>query len=419
MRIWRLQNIPVILNTNSGRNFACELGQIPPSLGHTYERQSASAVQDNLLFMINTRMKVLLVDDHGLFRHGLEMLLASQDNFGEILHASTGAEALQMQAEHTDIDLVLLDYNLGSDHGLNVLQQLKECDPAIPVAMISGRDDPQVILSALGSGASGFIQKNLPPEEIVAAIETILAGGMYVPSTMIENEPAERRDDVRVSRQRQLQHLAEVARRVIRDKKLDMRAQADVENEMTSALNRLLLELQQDRTRLEVLAFQDDLTGVANRRLFLERLNQALRNCRRHQSQMALVYLDLDHFKQINDNLGHQAGDELLKATATRLAGSVREVDTVARLGGDEFTLILMDVQSQEGLNSQLSRLRKTLKEPVVFSSGESCTPSASIGAAISDGTENAENLMKRADASLYEVKQTGRDNYSVSALGE
>src|SRR5690606_28587229 len=97
----------------------------------------------------------------------------------------------------------------------------------------------------------------------------------------------------------------------------------------------------------------------------------------------------------------------------------VREVDTVARLGGDEFTLILMDVQSQEGLNSQLSRLRKTLKEPVVFSSGESCTPSASIGAAISDGTENAENLMKRADASLYEVKQTGRDNYSVSALGE
>lgn len=401
------------------QNIACGQLGIEPSFisleADTYAIHGTAACLDNRLFMINNKMKVLLVDDHGLFRHGLEMLLASHEEFGQILHAATGKEALALQAEHADIDLVLLDYNLGTDHGLNVLQQMKEVDPALPIVMVSGRDDPQVILSALGSGASGFIQKNLPPEEIISAIDTILEGGMYVPSSLVEDEPSEQRNDFGVSRQRQLQHLAEVARRVIRDKKLDMRAQEDVENEMTSALNRLLTELQQDRTRLEVLAFQDDLTGVANRRLFLERLNQALRNCRRHQSRMALVYLDLDHFKRINDNLGHQAGDELLKTTATRLAASVREVDTVARLGGDEFTLILMDVQSAEGLNSQLSRLRKTLKEPVVFSSGESCVPSASIGAAISDGEENSEDLMKRADESLYQVKQAGRDNFSVA----
>lgn len=368
--------------------------------------------------MINHNMKVLIVDDHGLFRHGLEMLLSAQEVFGEILHAATGQEALDLQLRHQDIDLVLLDYNLGADHGLDVLQKLKLRDPALPIAMVSGRDDPQVILSALGSGASGFIQKNLPPEDIVAAIEMVLEGGMYVPPTVINSHSdSDQKPELHLSRQKQLQHLAEIARRVIREKNLDVRVQSDVESEMTSALNRLLTELQQDRTRLEVLAFQDDLTGLANRRLFLERLNQALRNSRRNRSAMALVYLDLDHFKDINDSLGHQAGDDLLKATAKRLSSAVREVDTVARLGGDEFTLILVDIQSEDGLNSQLSRLRKNLKQPVKVSGGKTCAPSASIGAAISAGTESAEDLMKRADESLYQVKHSGRDNFVVSPI--
>ena len=362
-------------------------------------------------------MKALLVDDHGLFRHGLEMLLSEQSLFSHILHAATGQEALAMQAQHPDIDLVLLDYNLGTDHGLDVLLQLKQSDPALPIAMVSGRDDPQVILSALGSGASGFIQKNLEPDDIIAAIQLVLDGGIYVPPTILEGGQDEAPREHKLNRQKQLQHLTEIARRVIREKNLDVRAQADIENEMTSALNRLVMELQKDRTRLEVLAFQDDLTGVANRRLFLERLEQALRNSRRSKTQMALVYLDLDFFKKINDSLGHQAGDTLLKETAQRLMRSVREVDTVARLGGDEFTLVLVDVQSEEGLRSQLTRLRKTLKAPVTLEDGQQCNPPASIGAAISDGSETAADLMKRADASLYQVKESGRDNFVVAPL--
>lgn len=360
-------------------------------------------------------MKVLLVDDHGLFRHGLEMLLSGQNIFSQILHAATGQEALAMQAQHQDIDLVLLDYNLGADHGLDVLLKLKQRDPALPIAMVSGRDDPQVILSALGSGASGFIQKNLDPDDIISAIQLVLDGGIYVPPTVLEGGQQEAPTEHKLSRQKQLQHLTEIARRVIREKNLDVRAQGDIENEMTSALNRLVMELQQDRTRLEVLAFQDDLTGVANRRLFLERLEQALRNSRRNKTQMALVYLDLDFFKQINDSLGHQAGDLLLKETAQRLMRSVREVDTVARLGGDEFTLVLVDIQSEEGLRSQLTRLRNTLKATVTLEDGQQCSPSASIGAAISDGSETAADLMKRADESLYQVKESGRDNFVVA----
>jgi diguanylate cyclase (GGDEF)-like protein len=361
-------------------------------------------------------MKVLLVDDHGLFRHGLEMLLSAELEFDVVLHAATAKEALDLQQKHDDIDLVLLDYNLGADHGLDVLQKLKKNDPALPVAMVSGRDEPQVILSALGSGASGFIQKNLAPAEIVNAVRMVIDGGIYVPSTVISGSTTPTSPpEENLSRQKQLQHLAEIARRVMREKNLDIREQADIESEMTSALNRLVQELQQDRTRLEVLAFQDDLTGLANRRLFLERLEQALRNSRRTQSRMALVYLDLDKFKQINDTLGHPAGDALLKETAKRLTSSVREVDTVARLGGDEFTIILVDVLSEEGLTSQLTRLRNTLREPVEIEGAGPCTPSASIGAAISDGEETAADLMKRADESLYEVKQSGRDNFNIA----
>ncbi len=359
-------------------------------------------------------MKVLLVDDHGLFRHGLEMLLDSELGFDSILHASSAIEAFELQFEHPDLDLVLLDYNLGTDHGLDVLKQLKSRDPSLPVAMISGRDDPQAILSALGSGASAFIQKNMEPHEIVTAIQLVIEGGMYVPPNILETRRDNDDTNDPDSRQKRLHHLAELARRVIRERKLDVSEQAEVESEMTSALNKLLGELQQDRMRLELLAFQDDLTGVANRRLFLERLEQALRACRRNRSQMALIYLDLDHFKQANDTLGHAAGDILLKSTAARLLKSVREVDTVCRLGGDEFTVILVDIQSRRGLINQLQRLRLSLKEPVILEDGKPWNLTTSIGAAISDGSEDTEELIKRADDALYTVKQRGRDGFYV-----
>lgn len=359
-------------------------------------------------------MKVLIVDDHGLFRHGLEMLLTTHLNVQTTLHANSGKEALQLQTVHADIDLVLLDYNLGSDHGLDVLKQLKAKDPCLPISMISGRDDPQAILSSLGSGASGFIQKHMEPEDIIGAINLVINGGMYAPCSVIQTHPNRTSNADLETRQKQLHHLAVIARRVIRDKKLDIKKQAEVENEMTSALNNLLSELQQDRTRLELLAFKDDLTGLANRRLFLERLEQSLRSSRRNNTQLALVYLDLDHFKQLNDTEGHGAGDRLLQAIASRLLESVREVDTVARIGGDEFTLILVDIQSTQSLTKQLQRLQKRLKQSVLLDTGKPWAPSTSVGAALSDGHDSTETLIKRADEALYKVKKTGRNHFYI-----
>ncbi|BCD97829.1 diguanylate cyclase [Marinagarivorans cellulosilyticus] len=347
------------------------------------------------------------------------MLLMAQLSCSTVLHAATGQEALDYQAQDQDIDLVLLDYNLGADHGLDILQKLKKCDPALPVAMVSGRDEPQVILSALGSGASGFVPKSLAPEDIVFAIQQVIEGGIYVPSSLLDTNPRTTPVEDTQSIQKQLQHLADIARRVIREKNLDICDQADVESEMTSTLNRLVRELQEDRDYLELLAFQDDLTGVANRRLFDERLDQALRNSRRNCTFISLIYLDLDHFKRINDTLGHPAGDALLKKVAQRLVTSVREVDTVARLGGDEFTVILVDVDSIDGLEGHLTRLRNTIKQVITLENGKQCTPSVSIGAALSDGDETAESLMKRADNALYQVKEHGRDHFRIAPINQ
>ncbi|MEY4589916.1 MAG: hypothetical protein RL497_1992, partial [Pseudomonadota bacterium] len=245
-------------------------------------------------------------------------------------------------------------------------------------------------------------------------INMVLDGSIYAPWPEDPSEQPRPQTDRDIARQQQLQHLTSFARGVFDANHLYNQEQATVETQMGNALHTWVAEIQKDRSRLEALAFQDDLTGLANRRLFLERLDQALRNCRRNKTQMALIFLDLDRFKQLNDSLGHYAGDVLLKEVAQRLMRSVREVDTAARLGGDEFTLILVDVHSEEGLVNQLTRLRASLKNPLEIQ-GQLVRPSASIGAAISDGSESATELMARADESLYAVKARGRDNFAIA----
>ncbi len=357
-------------------------------------------------------MKALLVDDHSLFRHGLALLLEQSLGALQVLHAADGETALQLRNQQPDLDLVLLDYNLGDDLGLDVLARLKAADPALPVVMVSGRDEPEIILSALGMGASGFISKHLEPSAMLQALQRILDGGMYVPPSLLART-GKRSDDQRDAFSQPIRQLADLARRVIRDKNLNLRAQAEIEWEMTSAFNHLLDEFQADRQRLAALAFYDELTGLGNRRLFLERLDQGLKAARRTNNPIALVYIDLDYFKQLNDTFGHAAGDALLQTFGSRLAQQVRETDTVARLGGDEFTMILTEVQP-EAMPAFMERLYQQLKEPVLVANNQLWRPSASIGVAISQMDDSPDSLMQRADAVLYRVKQQGRNNVAL-----
>jgi diguanylate cyclase (GGDEF)-like protein/PAS domain S-box-containing protein len=164
------------------------------------------------------------------------------------------------------------------------------------------------------------------------------------------------------------------------------------------------------------LAFYDPLTGLPNRRLVIDRLRQAMLDCPRRRQSLALMMLDLDKFKTLNDTLGHDTGDSLLGQVAARLAGCVRESDTVARLGGDEFVVLLEGLAAGEGeaaaqAEGIASKILQALNEDYEDVSASTYHCTASIGIAVHSGGERSlEDVMKQADIALYQAKEAGRN---------
>lgn len=169
------------------------------------------------------------------------------------------------------------------------------------------------------------------------------------------------------------------------------------------------------RTREEMrAALHDTLTGFANRALFLDRLLHALSAADRHGTNVAVLYIDLDRFKIVNDSLGHAAGDEVLMAVARRIRGAIRDLDTPARLGGDEFAILVEDVQSLPAATSAAERILQALRSPFTVW-GKEFLIAASIGIAISDGsTQKPEDLIRDADLAMYRAKIAALGGYAV-----
>jgi diguanylate cyclase (GGDEF)-like protein/PAS domain S-box-containing protein len=155
-------------------------------------------------------------------------------------------------------------------------------------------------------------------------------------------------------------------------------------------------------------AFHDALTGLANRALFEDRLAHALAGARRHGRPVAVLFLDLDDFKTINDSLGHSTGDELLRAVAIRIAGFVRVTDTAARLGGDEFAILLEILEKDDDAETIASRMLEVLKVPFEIA-GRELRVNASIGLAKSDGGIGVDDLLRNADTAMYAAKEAGK----------
>src|SRR5205814_1709017 len=145
-----------------------------------------------------------------------------------------------------------------------------------------------------------------------------------------------------------------------------------------------------------------------------DRLALELERSRRHLTLTAVLFVDLDGFKTINDNLGHEVGDQVLVEVSRRLAGHIRPSDTAARLGGDEFVILCPDMQSEENVRSVSARLARTLATPMVLDRLEAAV-TASIGVALDIGAqETAENLIRDADAAMYQAKAHGKNRYDV-----
>jgi len=183
-------------------------------------------------------------------------------------------------------------------------------------------------------------------------------------------------------------------------------------------LRRAAGELQRTQDEARYLAFHDTLTGLPNRALFEDRMKRALLAVERGNGRIALLYLDLDRFKNINDTFGHAVGDELVRQTATRLQTSVRQVDTVARLGGDEFAIIVFDIKNLAAAEELCDRLLGAIAAPYNLM-GTPAYVGASIGVAMSSGAQSdSQDLLRKADIALYEAKRKGRGRHEVFAGG-
>ena len=297
---------------------------------------------------------ILIVDDRKANVQLLEQMLREAGY--RRMTSTTDPHAVCAQHRANHYDLILLDLEMPGMDGFQVMEGLKEIETEgyLPVLAITAH--PGHRLRALASGAKDFISKPLDLMEAKTRIHNIL--------------------EVRL----------------------------------------LYRQLEHSNRALESLALHDALTGLPNRRLLMDRLFLAIAHARRNKGIMAVMYLDLDGFKQINDTLGHDAGDTLLGMVAARLLAAVRQEDTVARLGGDEFVIALWGLSHADDAAKLASKVIQAVSQPYSIQ-GRGVSISASVGVGIyPTHGEEVETLMKSADLALHEAKSTGKHDYRMAA---
>lgn len=175
-----------------------------------------------------------------------------------------------------------------------------------------------------------------------------------------------------------------------------------------------ITERKKAEERLHFLANYDLLTGLPNRGLMMDRLGQALENSKRTQNTCALIFMDLDGFKEVNDTLGHDAGDNLLKVVAIRLQESLRKSDTIARLGGDEFTILLQNLHSVRDVDRIAEKIIKEISRPVLIS-GQEVVVTTSLGVSIfPTSNDDVNSLLRKSDSAMYVAKKTGKNKWCL-----
>ena len=295
---------------------------------------------------------ILVLEDDTESAAMLEALLGAAGY--SVAKAERGRDAMAMLSQRA-FDLALLDVNIPDLSGIEVLRELRAHRPDLPVIFLSGETSIEHAIDALRSRAYDFVSKPFDPKQLLDLVERALA-----------------------------------------DRKLEV---ARVSH---------LAEMESELYRLQHQAFHDPLTGLPNRALLDDRLEQAIAQAQRTSRRVAVLFLDLDRFKSINDLHGHDSGDRVLKEVARRFSAALRSADTLARLGGDEFVAIIPQVDTPLAIAAVVDKLQAALLPPFSID-GCGVHLGVSVGCAVfPDDGLSPEALLESADAAMYQHKHRG-----------
>ena len=304
--------------------------------------------------------KILIVDDTKANLLALKVLLKPIEV--DIVTAETGEEALRTaEANEDHIALILLDVQMPGMDGYEVARQLHENEKtrSLPIIFITANQDDAHIERAYLAGAVDFIQKPIRKTALISKVRVFL--DLWSLRFGLEQEIEQRRAAER---------------------------------------------------RVEHLATHDPLTNLPNRRGLYEELGELIYRSERYRYSSAVIYLDLDGFKHVNDHFGHEAGDKLLVELSTRFRKNVRKTDTVARIGGDEFIVLLTDINNETTLITKIQRLLQEATGAIQFK-GHRISVSASIGVALyPEHGDEAATLLHHADQAMYQAKNHGKNTF-------
>lgn len=299
-------------------------------------------------------MRILIAEDDAVSRKLLEAMLTKWGY--TVIATCDGESALKVLQAPDSPRLAILDWMMPGMDGVQVCQEMRRTkhEPYIYLMLLTAKSQKGDTIEGLEAGADDYITKPFDAQELRAR----LRAGMRI---------------------------------------------LDLQSELLSV-----------RRALEEQATHDSLTGLPNRLLFSDRLTRKISECKRRNAALAVMFLDLDGFKLVNDTLGHNVGDSLLVAVSERLVSTLREVDTVARMGGDEFTVIAGDIEGPVEAAAIAERALRSLSQSFHLS-GHEVFVSASIGISIypSDGTD-VETLVRNADTAMYRAKERGRSRYQL-----
>jgi diguanylate cyclase (GGDEF)-like protein len=312
----------------------------------------------------------------------------------EVVEADSGYVAIELIGRES-FDLVLLDVMMPGIDGIETLKRIRsqKSASALPVIMVTAKAESDNIVDALELGANDYVTK---PVDFAVALARV---------------------NTQISRKRAEQQVA-LANEELRKANEDLERRVEERtSRLVDANQRLKVEIadrQESQARSQYLAYHDSLTGLGNRLLFKEQLEEALKDVSVTPHPLAVIFLDLDGFKAVNDTLGHSVGDLLLKSVATKLRDILPRTDRIARLGGDEFAILQISATQPGSSIALAEKIIEIIGQPCSID-GHDVTVGASVGIAVAHpGEMNTENFLKSADLAMYSAKSDGRGTYRM-----